>query len=223
MATVGLPTTIPPLEQHEKLRLELQQKVRTMNESLLVVAEVCHEIVRERTWERFGYVSGREFFETEGPIAYRTVQRAVSIWQAYLAAAGSVGPGGHSEILRALEQIGTHKAAAIAPAICEDPEHWRDWIKDAEAMSIEAISEKSLLARGLQSKATAAADEKLLGYLLKHAPDNDFREEVEAVFRDGMVLAGTHSAWAVLIAMCREVRAEWRERVQRTQKGQANL
>jgi hypothetical protein len=210
---------IPPLPEHEKLRLELQQKVRTMNESLMVVAEVCHEIVRSRTWERFGYVDAREFFENEGPIAYRTVQRAVLIWSAYLA----VPEGERPKALKALEEIGSHKAGVAAPAIRAHPETWEEWTRDAKRMSVEALQEKALTVRGLKSKATDPDDDKLMKYLLEHAPDNDFREEIEGVFSNGFVITGSKSAWAVLIGMAREVKLDWAERAKRTQKGQANL
>lgn len=210
---------IPPLPVHEKLRLELQQKVRTMNESVMVVAEVCHEIMRTRIWERFGYVDPREFFEHEGPIAYRTVQRAVLIWSAYLA----VPEGERPAALRALEEIGSHKAGVAAPAIKAHPETWQEWVTDAQRMSVEALQEKALTARGLKSKATDPDDDKLLRYLLDHAPDNDFREEIEGVFKSGFVITGSKSAWAVLIGMAREVKLDWADRAQRTQKGQANL
>lgn len=211
--------TVPALEEHEKLRLELKQKVRTMNESLMVVAEVCHEIMRQRTWERFGYVDARGFFEHEGPIAYRTVQRAVLIWSAYLA----VPEGQRVKALKALEEIGSHKAGVAAPAIKAHPDEWEEWVRDAQRMSVEALQEKALTARGLKSKATDPDDDKLMKYLLEHAPDNDYREEIEGVFKDGFQIAGSRSAWAVLIAMAREVKLDWAERAKRTQKGQANL
>lgn len=211
---------IPPLEEHEARRLELKRKVRTMNESLLVVAEICHTIMQEKTWERFGFVDPRDFFETEGPIAYRTVQRAVLIWQAYLA----VPEGDRSDVLKAFENIGTHKAGVAAPAIKEHPESWREWVEDAQRMTVEALQEKALLTRGLKSRLNDdAAHDKLLAFLLKNAPDQNYREEIESVFKDGFVLTGSPNAWAVLIGMIREVAVEWRERAARTQKGQANL
>jgi hypothetical protein len=210
---------IPPLEEHEARRLELKQKVRTMNESLLVVAEICHTIMAEKTWERFGFVDPRDFFETEGPIAYRTVQRAVLIWQAYLA----VPEGERPDVLKAFEIIGTHKAGVAAPAIKEHPESWREWIEDAQRMTVEALQEKALLTRGLKSRLNDDAHDKLLGFLLKNAPDQNYREEIEGVFKDGFVLTGSPNAWAVLIGMVREVKTEWAERAARTKKGQANL
>lgn len=210
---------IPPLEDHEARRLELKQKVRTMNESLLVVAEICYTITQEKTWERCGYVDPRDFFEAEGPIAYRTVQRAVLIWQAYLA----VPEGDRPEMLKAFEEIGTHKAGIAAPAIKEHPEMWKAWVDDAKRMSVDALQEQALLARGLKSRVSDDGHDKLLGFLLKNAPDQNFREEIEAVFKDGFVLTGSPNAWAVLIGMVREVKTEWAERAARTKKGQANL
>ncbi len=216
---------IPPLEPHEETLLKLQQIWRRVNESHMEAAEATWAAYQEKLWEHFGFADAAQFFEDRIGVSFRHVQRVLSIWRAHLA----IPEAERADARAALTEIGVHKAAIIAPQLAEateeKPVDWRKLTADAKTHSIQALQDKVSTARGIARKTREPEDDRTLAFLRSRCPDGaegEFWQELEGVIRDGMVLGGTKSVWAVLIAMAREVKVDWAERADRVRKGQGH-
>lgn len=213
---------IPPLEPHEAALLRLQQIWHRVNQSHMEAAEATWAAYQEKIWERHGYVDPPQFFEDRVGVSFRNVQRVLSVWRAYLA----VPEADMDEARAALTEIGTHKAAIIAPKLAEStdehPVDWRKLVADAKTHSIQALQDKVSTERGIARKTKEPDDDRTMAFLRLRCPDGpegDYWQEMETVLRNGMVLGDTRSVWAVLIAMCREVKIDWQERADRVRRG----
>lgn len=209
---------IPPLDPDAALELEAQQATQRMNHCHMEAAEVYWRIVNEKLWERRGYADGPQYFEDRIGIAYRTAQRAVAIWEAHLAL-----PEGDQRIAArsALEQIGVHRAAIIAPAIKEQPTEWQKWTETARTHSQEALQEQVTNARGIPSKSSRHSDDRMYHAFLNQVPP-DAREEFEEIFRAGSALAETKDFIVVTILAYRDAKANWILAHERMKRGGGN-
>jgi hypothetical protein len=209
---------IPPLDSDATLELEAQQVTQRMNHCHMEAAEIYWRVVREKLWERRGYADGPQYFEERVGIQYRTAQRAVAIWEAHLAL-----PEGEERIAakQALESIGVHRAAIIAPVIKEQPLEWQKWTETARTHSQEALQEQVTRARGIPSKSSPHSDDRMYHAFLNQVPP-DAREEFEEIFRAGSALSETKDFVVVTILAYKDAKMNWLAAHDRMKRGGGN-
>ena len=209
-------TIIPPLTPDEALEIKAQEVTQRMNQTTMQAAEIYYQIYTEKLWERRGFADMQDYFNDRIGIAYRTAMRAIQIWEAHLA----IPEETRADARRALEQIGVHRAAIIAPAIKESPLTWTEWTKAAAEISQEALQEKVSKTRGLPPKQGTDGD-RLYNTFVSRL-DKDEREEFEQTYKALSRITESKDFVVNVAIAFREGKTAWLAAVERINKGQGN-
>ena len=191
---VALPD-VPPLPDHERLRLEMHQCVARAAGSLIDFAERAAQFIAQQFYTRYGCEDARTYFDRQGPVSWRTCQKALAVWEGLCRLPEPERPGAR----KALAAIGTHKAAALAPLLGHEGQDWRKWVAFAQEATEEALQEAVSDARGARPRGGAApAEERLARLILANLPE-EAREEVEQVFEAMYRIMGSRNSYAAFL------------------------
>jgi len=200
--------TLPALPRHEVLDLELRQRAREIEVDFLRFCDLAAELIADGHYTCFGYADPADYFEQRLGISYRSLRRRLTVVEALASLPEAV----QDEAREALAELGSHKAAVLAPMLKAKPETWRAWVQRAAESTVEAIQERVSQALGLRPRGKPDAPGERWYRRLLHDVPPDAREEVEAVFAAGARLAETTNPLGVFLHMVREVAVEWQQR-----------
>jgi hypothetical protein len=204
----GLPTVGRPGTRAALVDAELKRHATRIERDFLTVCELVQEVITEGYYARYGFVDAERYLEDRLGLSYRSVRKRV----AALEAIRSLPATERESARQAIAEVGATKASILAPALKQDADGWRDWVKHAATETVEDLQSRVTTALGLKARGPApeAPGAKFLAYVLNQV--GDAREEVMEAFELGMRLARSDHAVAVFIALCREVLPDWRAR-----------
>ena len=179
MTPVSSPVLASPAA-HERRDTALRQWSQRLAAGCVDFAEVAADSIAAKDYERFGYPDADAYFESRIGVRYRTVLRYISILDGLRA----LPAGDIDEARGVLAQLGTHRAAVLAPALAKEPADWREWVALARQGTEEALQEAVSSVLGLKPRGKAGAPgERLLAYLLTQVPP-ERAAQVLWVFRE---------------------------------------
>lgn len=198
-----------PVNRAAIVDTELRRLSTRIESDFFAVCELVQEAIDGAYYARFGFADAERYLEDRLGLSYRSVRRRLAV----LDAVRALPAKDQEDAKTQLAAVGSHKAAALAPALRQDPQGWREWVKTAAAETVEAVQGRVTRALGLKPRgSTETPGSRFLAYVLNQV--GDARDEVEETFRLGGQLARSDHAVAVFISLCREVLPDWRARVQ---------
>ena len=186
---------LPAQPEHERLRLEMHQCVERAAGSLIDFAERAAQFIAKGYYARYGCEDARTYFAQQGPVSWRTCQKALAVWEGLCRLPEPERPAAR----KALAAIGSHKASILAPLLGETGQDWRKWIDFAEGATEEAVQEAVSAARGAQPRGAAAPPEERLARLILANLPEEARPEVEQVFEGMYQIMGSRNSYAAVI------------------------
>ena len=179
MSNVPQHTALP---RHQFLDVRLRQRAGRIMGEFLVFAQDAAEFIREEYYVRFKFLSAAAYFEERLGLQYRSVRRYLSI----LEGVERLPPADQGAALKALPEVGAHKAAVIAPALGREGVNWRDLLDKATKTPEPALQAHVTKLLGRDPKPAASGHgERVLRYFLAHLPE-DRQEQAERVIRAAM-------------------------------------
>ena len=185
------------MPRHEQVDLLIKQHAKRLHLGAFEMLELIREAIDGKFFERFGFADVGPYIESRTGLAYRSVMRQLQILDGLRA----LPPGDLEEAKGVLAELGSHRAAVIAPALEKEPADWREWAALARQGSEEALQEAVSSCLGLKPRGKAGEPgEAFLRRLLVTMPP-ELAAWAEAVFRAGMRAAETTNAMAIFILM----------------------
>lgn len=171
---------LPALLRHEEVDLLIRQASKRLHLGAFDLMELIREAIDGKFYERFNFADAAPYIESRTGLAYRSVMRQLQILDGLRA----LPPGDLEEAKSVLAELGSHRAAILAPALEKEPTEWREWAALARQGSEEALQEAVSSCLGLKARGKAGAPgERFLAYLLTQVPP-ERAAQVSWVFRE---------------------------------------
>jgi len=190
---------VPALEPWIEGDLKMKQLAARIETDYLAFCDLAKRAIAEGWHHKFGFVDAGTYFEERIGLSYRTLRRRFTI----LEAIEKLPAAEQEEARQTMVELGSHKAAALAPVLEETPTEWRQAAAFAKTATEDAVqsmvSEKlGRPHRGLP--ASAHPGDRFLSYLLNTVPP-ETHDQVEWVFRSLMKVGGITNPMAVFLTL----------------------
>ena len=169
----------PALLPHEALDTRLRQAAKRLHLGAFDLLEIIREAIDTKVHEHFGFQDANDYLLDRTGLTARTIYRQLAILDGLRA----LPPGDLEEAKGVLAELGSHRAAILAPALEKEPVDWREWAALARQGPEEALQEAVSSVLGLKPRGKAGAPgERFLAHVLNQIPP-ERREQTEWVFR----------------------------------------
>ena len=190
---------VQPLEPWIAGDLKMRQLAQRIETDYLDFCTLAKQAMEQGWHTRFGFVDPGDYFEERIGLSWRTLRRRFTI----LEAIEKLPPADQAEAKATMVELGSHKAAALAPILREEGADWKKAAEFARGATEEAVqsmvSEKlNLPHRGL--RASQHPGDRFLGYILNTVPPEE-HDRVERAFTAGFKILESHNAMAVFLVM----------------------
>lgn len=178
----------------------LQQASQQLHAGVLEWCQAAERAVSARAYEHLGFADPIEYLENVSGLRYRTVRRYLSIHEGILKLPAAEQP----EARKAISRLGTHRAAALAPALGKEGVDWKDLTKKAAVMKPEALQEHVSALLGAKPRGIREPDEmSFRNAIKKHLPPAK-HDEVDEIFDAGRKIGDTKLDEVVFLHMIQE-------------------
>jgi len=190
---------LPALDPWIEGDLKLQQLAKRIETDYLDFCELAKTAMQEQWHTRFGFVDARDYFEQRIGLSYRTLRRRFTI----LEAIEKLPAAEQAEARAAMVELGSHKAAALAPILEEAPGEWRkaaEFAKTATEDAVQSMVSERLGAphRGLPAQEHPGS--RFLRQILNQVPPEE-HDRTEWVFRELSKIAGSVNAVSIFLVL----------------------
>lgn len=174
-----MPATLPAVPPHEELDARLRQAAKRLHLGAFELLEIIREAIDAKVHEHFGFQDANDYLLDRTGLTARTIYRQLAILDGLRA----LPPGDLEEAKGVLAELGSHRAAILAPALEKEPADWRDWAALARQGTEEALQEAVSSVLGLKPRGRAGVPgERFLAFVLNQIPP-ERAEQTEWVFR----------------------------------------
>ena len=158
---------LPALPRHEEVDLLIKSHAKRLHLGAFEMLELIREAIDCKFFERFNFADAAPYIESRTGLAYRSVMRQLQILDGLRA----LPPGDLEEAKGVLAELGSHRAAIVAPALEKEPADWREWAALARQGTEEALQEAVSSALGLRPRGKAGVPgEKFLEMIMNRIP-----------------------------------------------------
>lgn len=155
------------MPRHEQVDLLIKQHAKRLHLGAFEMLELIREGIDGKFFEKFGFADPAPWIESRTGLAYRSVMRQLQI----LDGLRTLPPGDLEEAKGVLAELGSHRAAILAPALEKEPADWREWAALARQGTEEALQEAVSSCLGLKARGKAGEPgEALLRAILARTP-----------------------------------------------------
>ena len=182
----------PALLPHEALDTRLRQAAKRLHLGAFDLLEIIREAIDTKLHEHFGFADAEPYLMDRTGLTARTIYRQLAILDGLRA----LPPGDLEEAKGVLAELGSHRAAILAPALKKEPADWRDWAALARQGTEEALQDAVSSALGLRARGKAGEPgEALLRAILARTPP-ERHAQIEWVFQKMATLGDPSNKWS---------------------------
>ncbi len=195
----AIEAALPPVEPWVEGDLKLRQLANRIETDYLEFCELARHVQKEGWHTRFGYVDIGDYFEERIGLSYRTLRRRFAV----LEAIEKLPPAEQAEARATMVELGSHKAAALAPMLGQEGTDWREASDFARRATEDAVQNMVSEKLGRPHRGLPASQhpgDRFLGYLLNVVPPEE-HDRTEWVFQELMKIAGSHNPMAVFLVL----------------------
>ena len=183
---------LPTVPRHEEVDLLIRQASKRLHLGAFDLMELLREAIDGKFYERFNFADAAPYIESRTGLAYRSVMRQLQILDGLRA----LPPGDLEEAKGVLAELGTHRAAIVAPALEKEPADWREWAALARQGTEEALQDAVSSALGLRARGKAGEPgEAFLRAILARTPP-ERHAQIEWVFQKMATLGDPSNKWS---------------------------
>ena len=189
----------PALEPWVEGDLKLRQLAKRIETDYLAFCDLAKEAMEQGWHTRFGYVDPGDYFEERIGLSWRTLRRRFTI----LEAIARLPQAEQAEARSTMVELGSHKAAALAPLVREDGADWRKAAEFAKTATEEAVQSMVSEKLGRPHRGLPASQhpgERFMTWLLNVVPP-ETHDQVEFVFEELMKIGGIRNPIGVFLTL----------------------
>lgn len=191
-AAAKLTSDLPAVPRHEEVDLLIRQAAKRLHLGAFHLLELIREAIDTNVHQHFGFADATAYLLDRTGLTARTIYRQLAILDGLRA----LPPGDLEEAKGVLAELGSHRAAILAPALEKEPADWRDWAALARQGTEEALQEavSSVLGLKARGKAGAPGEAFLRAILAKMPPER--HAQITWVFTEMAQLGDPTSPWS---------------------------
>lgn len=186
---------------------ELRQRARRLETDFYALSELVIEARDGQYFTRFGFLDLASYLEDRLGLSARSILKRLAPAEAVL----GLPPALQDEVKDRLAQIGSTKAAILAPALRRDSERALEWLEHASADTVGQLQDRVSRTLGLKPRGPHVPGDRFRRMVVNQVPV-ERRDQVEAFFEAGKRWIGTDNSVEVFLKAVEECAVEWQHR-----------